>query len=111
MTLQIDVVVGDQRETWHYPTSQGTGVLCPGFAQGKFFSCHLPDRLGRTPSHWAVEKRHINVVLALHRAEASVDHLGQRANSLIMLAASRGHVGIVGVLFYYRPGEEKTVAA
>ncbi|CAM9237143.1 unnamed protein product, partial [Laminaria digitata] len=65
----------------------------------------MSDRFGRTSLHWAAEQGHRNVVLALLRAGACVDPRSQRKATPIMLAASRGHEEVVGLLLQYRAGE------
>ena len=95
----------DREEMFHSAASQG--MLCSVaalLADGRL-SCDLPDRFGRTPLHWAAEQGHLDVVLALLRAGACVDPRSQCKATPIMLAASGGHVGIVGVLVHYRAGE------
>ncbi|CAM9228794.1 unnamed protein product, partial [Laminaria digitata] len=103
-TTESPSVVEDQ-EILHCAASQGillSLLVLP--ARGGFYY-DLPDRFGRTPLHWAAEQGHRIVALALLRSGACVDPRSQRKATPIMLAASRGHAEVVGVLLQYHAGE------
>ncbi|CAM9655941.1 unnamed protein product, partial [Laminaria digitata] len=89
----------------HCAASQGMLSSVLELLAGGLFLCDLSDRFGRTPLHWAAEQGHRNVALALLRAGASVDPRSQCKATPIMLAASRGHEEVVGLLLEYRASE------
>ncbi|CAM9814283.1 unnamed protein product, partial [Laminaria digitata] len=99
-------IVGDDRdEMLHCAASQGMLSSVIALIANERFSYDLPDRFCRTPLHWAAEQGRRNVVLALLRDGACVDPRCQRKATPIMLAAKKGHVGVVIVLLRYRAGE------